>query len=141
MARSFEGDKSSGFKPQKEAPRFLIILGEMDGGLEHPKQFMSLQIEDLKPLCNFLNLVLLLTSALERGAFPLACFLFLGVCRPSVLLETKKSCSSSRSSKTTEEDYSKFEQTGRVTFGHSFGKEKRVVLPDILGFIRFQALD
>lgn len=73
-ALSLVGDRSSGFRPQKETLRFLITFGEMVGGVaEQPKQFSSLQEDDLKPLFGFFSLVLLLTSPSERGLFLWSC--------------------------------------------------------------------
>lgn len=70
--------------PQKEAPKFLMILGETIGGRdEQPRQFLSLQEDDLNPLWILFNLRLLLTSASDREALslvlPLPLPLFLGV--------------------------------------------------------------
>jgi len=51
-----------------------MIVGEIVGGVtEQPRHFLSLHMEDLKPLCSFLSLVLLLTSASERDAFLCFC--------------------------------------------------------------------
>jgi len=105
----------------------------MVGGLdEQPRQLLSLQEEDLKPLLTFFNRRLLLTSASDSGAFILPLPLFLGVTGPFVALSPLsprfRSCSSSNGSKTTAEEGSKFEHVERITDGHEEGSEKRVDL-------------
>jgi hypothetical protein len=63
---------SDGSMLQNEAPRFLMMEGDMAGGVElQAKQFLSLQAGVLKPLYSLLSLRLRLTSASDRiGAFP-----------------------------------------------------------------------
>jgi hypothetical protein len=65
---NLSSDSSSGSMLQKAAPKSLIILGEIVGGIvEQPRQFLCLQAEALKPLLAFLIMRLLLTSASLRG--------------------------------------------------------------------------
>ena len=60
----FSSERSSGLILQKLAPKFLIMVGEIVGGeTEHPKQFLSLQADVLKPLFTFFSLKLLLRSS------------------------------------------------------------------------------
>lgn len=79
LALSLDGKRSSGLMPHKVSPKLLMTLEENVGGsAQHPWQFLSLQADDLKPLLTIFSLVLLLTSASKRGAFPLDFLLALG---------------------------------------------------------------
>jgi len=108
LAFSLAGVSSAGLMPQKEAPKFLITLGEMVGGFaKQPRQFLSLQDEevDFKPLWISFRCIVLLTFASERGALPLPLPLCFGVTLPCCLgvdavfeaLEVLPSASKSRS--------------------------------------------
>ena len=117
MALSFAGVRSTGLMPQKDAPKFLMTLGEIVGGLAaQPSQFLSLQEvgEDLNPLLISFSLMLLLTSASESGALPFLLGVFLGVVTLSGALELLTSVSRPRSSpsdsRTAKEVCSKLEQ-------------------------------
>ena len=114
---SLAGVRSTGLMPQKDAPKFLMTLGEIVGGLAaQPRQFLSLQEvgEDLNPLLISFSLMLLLTSASESGALPFLLGVFLGVVTLSGALELLPSVSRPRSSpsdsRTAEEVCSKLEQ-------------------------------
>ena len=103
--------------PQKDAPKFLMTLGEIVGGVAaQPSQFLSLQEvgEDLNPLLISFSLMLLLTSVSESGALPFLLGVFLGVVTLSGALELVPSVSRPRSSpsdsRTAKEVCSKLEQ-------------------------------
>jgi len=111
------GVRSIGLMPQKDAPKFLMTLGEIVGGVAaQPRQFLSLQEvgEDLNPLLISFSLMLLLTSASESGALPFLLGVFLGVVTLLGALELLPSVSRPRSSpsdsRTAEEVCSKLEQ-------------------------------
>ena len=116
MALSFARVRSTGLMTHKDAPKFLMTLGEIVGGLAaQPRQFLSLQEvgEDLNPLLISFSLMLLLTSASESGALPFLLGVFLGVVTLSGALELLPSVSRPRSSsdsRTAEEVCSKLDQ-------------------------------
>lgn len=139
---SFSSERSSGLMSQKEAPRSLMVEGEMARGVEEqPTQFLSLQADDLKPLWTFLSLTLLLRSASERMVcFCLLTFYFFA----SVAGVRADSCSASRSSrfsKMTEEVGWKRGQVCKVTEGQDEGRKKMLELPYLLLLKNCQASD
>lgn len=121
--------KSSRFRPQKEAPRFLMTLKEMVGGVEeHPIQSLSLQEEE--SLLGFLQSCAPFDISFRKGGFSFGSSLcFLRCHRISRGPISDVSPSSSIASTTEEEEGLKLLQTVRLTFGHSVGTEKRGPLP------------
>jgi hypothetical protein len=99
-----------------------MTLEEMVGGVdEQPRQLQSLQAEVLKPLWTSFSLLLLLTSASERGAFPLA-FTFLFGVLIGLVSSSGSSCSSMMGSRITEVEASKFGQADKKTDGQALGR-------------------